>query len=269
MDIDTSTVNMKRMALLPAYKKPPTYKISEHMGNGCAGDPPGYPTYFTRSIYTQSGNSPRQGTPQMLLFGRVVDNGKVEYEEVKKLLRKMWKPLPLDHARTQAWIRATFIHHRHCYHVPGHENFSWHSDERMLIWPGGCLGQTPFGTLKDLDFEIKYAQQNSCYDKWTQEEKHAFMTQISEANVRIRKDCEAVAVPENAIATILVRRYYPDFVPTPDLFDNELTNPGSWWERLPRQPTPEECPGTDWAPHPCNKIWCQVCGWHAEAEKEG
>lgn len=268
MNIDTSTVNMKRMALLPAYKKPETYRLGD-MGNGCAGDPPGYPTYFTRRIYTRYGNSPRIGTPQMLLFGRVVDNGKVEYEEVKKLLRKMWKPLPLDHVRTQAWIRATFVHHRHCYHVPGHENFPWHSGERMLIWPGGCFGQTPFGTLMDLDFEIKYAQQNSCYDKWTQEEKNAFVTQISEANVRIRKACEEVAVPDNADGTILVRQFYPDFVPAPELFDDDLKNPGTWWERLPRRPTPEECPGERWSPHPCNKTWCQVCGWHAEAEKEG
>ena len=261
------TINMKKLAQLKPYKKPPSYKIDSSMGNCCANDPPGYPTYFTQCVYTAHGNSPRRGTPQLLLFGRVVDDGKMEYDAVKARLRKLWRPLPLQHPRTQAWIRDTFCRHRHCYHVPGQEQLPWHDDKRMLIWPGGCLGKTPFGTLKDLKFEIERARKNECFDKWTVEEKNKFTVAIATNNIRIKRECDAAAVPENAVATILVREYYPEFEPTPDLFADGLENPGSWWERLPQRPTPEQCPGESWHAHPCNGSWCQVCGW-CEPKKE-
>ena len=269
MNIDTTTIDMKRLALLPAYVKPPTYRIDSHMGNGCAGDPPGYPTYFTQSVYTGSGNSPRPRSPCLVLFGHVVDDGRTAYEDVKATLHKLWLPLPLQHPRTQAWIRDRFSYLRHCYHVPGREHLPFHDKARSLIWPGGCLGETPFGTLQDLEFETKQAVANRCYEKWTRDAKEAFIKQILEGNIRIKAECEAVAVPDNAVATILVRRFYPDFVPGPELFEEGLQSPGTWWERLPRQPSPEECPGESWHKHPCNTTWCQVCGWREPEKKKG
>lgn len=267
MAIDRSTINMHQLGMLPLYKKPPTYHIDPRMGNGCAGDPPGYPTYFTQCVYTQYGNSPHRGAT-LLLFGRVVDSIGGTYEHLQARLRRLWNPLPLEHPRTQAWIRSTFAYHRHCYHVPGKEDLSWHDDQRFLVWPGGTLGKTPFGTIKDLEHEIKWAKEHEFYDKWTEESKLQFENAIVINNERIKKQCEAMAVPENATATILVRRYYPEFVPTPDLFAEDLERPSNWWERLPECPTPDRCPGEPWQKHPVNHSWCQVCGWHAEEKKE-
>lgn len=269
MTIDTTTINSKRLALLPAYKKPETYRIDTRMGNGCAGDPPGYPTYFTRCVYTQHGNSPRPGSPCLLLMGRVVDDGKRSREEVKELLHRLWQPLAIDHPRTVAWIESTFCHHRHCYHVPGQEALCWSDDKRLLIWPGGCLGKTPFGTLKDPKLEIELARRHEAFDKWTAEEKEKFVSAVTANNHRISRECEAVAVPENATATLVVRRFYPAFAPTPELMSETLQRTGNWWARLPRRPTPEQCPGESWSAHPVNRPWCQVCGWHeAETKKE-
>ena len=257
---DWSTINKKRLALLPPLALPPTYHLDDDMGNGCAGDPPGYPTYFTRNVYTQYGNTPRRGA-RLVIGNRVVTQGDYNYEAVKKLLHRLWVPLPLDHPRTQAWILATFAHHRHCYHVPGTEALPHSDDRRMLIWPGGCLGKTPFGRLEDLASKIEWARQHESYDKWRAEEKNALEASIVMNNARITRECEAVAIPANATATGIIKRYYPEFEPTPDLFAEGLESPGYWWEVMAERPTPATCPGQYGQPHPVNTTWCQMCGY--------
>ena len=47
--LDMSTIDQQRLEELPLYKPPPSYRLGS-MGNGCAGDPPGYPSYFTRCV---------------------------------------------------------------------------------------------------------------------------------------------------------------------------------------------------------------------------
>jgi len=260
---DTSTIDAGKLARLPLFVCPPSYHLQRDTGNGCAGDPPGYPTYFTRSVYTGRGNTPARGAT-LVILGRVVKTAEEDDETSRKRLAGLWKPLPLEHPRTRAWILSTFAHHRNCYHVPGRETLPFHDDGRLLIWPGGCLGKTPFGRVRDLAFETKWKREHESFDKWREEEKDAFRLEIETGNARIIRECEAVAIPENATATGIIRRYYPEFMPTPELFAAGLESPGNWWEVMADTPAPENCPGQYGHPHPVNGSWCQMCGWHSE-----
>lgn len=271
---DWSTINLVQLRRLPVYRLPPTYKLQDDSGNGCAGDPPGFPTYFTRSVYTQYGNNPPRGY-SLVITGpdtggcRGVEpaNWAGSWEENRAkhdaLMLRLWNKLPLDHPRTRAWIAATFSHHRHCYRVPGTEALPWSDDKAMLIWPGGCLGKTPFGRIENEKFSVEWATEHEGFAKWRHEEQEAFRTKLRLSNARIIAKCEPIATPENHHGTILVRRFYPEFNPTPELFSEDLKSTGNWWETLAERPTPENCPGQYSMAHPTGGSWCQFCGWHA------
>src|SRR6266568_3788654 len=59
--VSYETIDLERLRKLRVYNLPRTYELQRGMGNGCSGDAPGFPTYFTKSVYTQHGNSPRSG----------------------------------------------------------------------------------------------------------------------------------------------------------------------------------------------------------------
>src|SRR5512139_2529311 len=65
---DYDTIDTVRLTHLPQYKLPPTYQLNDGMGAGCAGDPPGYPPYFLRSVYTSHGNSPAKGPQHVITY---------------------------------------------------------------------------------------------------------------------------------------------------------------------------------------------------------
>lgn len=46
------TINAAELAKLPEAIIPDSYHLSQNEGSGCAMDPPGYPTYFIRHVYT-------------------------------------------------------------------------------------------------------------------------------------------------------------------------------------------------------------------------
>src|SRR5258708_3981520 len=108
------TINRAAWEKLPVHKLPPSYHYSDHLGAACSGDPPGYPSYFTQSVYTSHGNSPRKGAT-IVLFGRVVQSDVSSSDGYERRLRRLWQPLPLEHPRTQAWLEASFKHSAHCY----------------------------------------------------------------------------------------------------------------------------------------------------------
>jgi hypothetical protein len=115
--ISYETIDIVRLRRLAHYNKPPTYELQSDPGNGCFLDPPGYPSYFTRSVYTQHGNNPWRG-PQMVLLGRVVQTAREDHEKVSARLKRLYKPLPLDHPRTRAWVQELYKHLQHCYRDP-------------------------------------------------------------------------------------------------------------------------------------------------------
>ncbi len=257
---DWSTLDLSG---LKEYTLPASFHLSEDMGSCCFGHPPGYPTYFLRSVYTRSGNDPRQG-PQYVFTppgGRMFAAPERDWNKKgDDPYRKLWKPLPLSHERVQEWIKATFSHHRHCYQVPELRAAGKSWIDAMLIWPGGCCGNTPFGRIE------KNPTMPANFDKWTAEHQQAHLLCIEEENKRVTAECERVATPDNHDGTIIVRRYYPEFDPTPELIAAEFDSPGDWWDVLAERPTPDTCPGTPWHKHPANGSWCQRCGWHGRTK---
>jgi hypothetical protein len=119
MEFDLTTINRSRLESLPLAVLPPTYLLQAGCGNGCYLDPPGFPSYFTRDVYTQHGNAPgNPGSVSMTILGRAVARVRDDHEKTAARLRRLWSPLPLEHARTVAWIRDTYRHFARCYFAP-------------------------------------------------------------------------------------------------------------------------------------------------------
>lgn len=252
--MDYSTLNLTRLRRLKTYVLPATYRLQQGSGNACAGDPPGFPTYFTRSVYTQYGNSPPHGRPQTVIVfegvNYVVDDGKwnswEEFEgKREKLFLELWNPLPLDHERTRLWILGTYKHHNHCYN-------GFRDD--TVIYP------------------VPSYKQKSYRDdpKWKEEYVQAHRNEVDAFNAQLEEQTRALAIPENHNAVRIIRKFYPDYQPELDLIaDPGEKGVGQWWETEAVQPTPEQCTatqrhqGSGWH-HPINGSWCQWCGWHAE-----
>jgi len=124
---DHSTLNLDELRNLPTCELPDRYHLQTDPGNGCAGDPPGYPTYFTRSVYTPAGNPPTRGPEQVISHDGVLyvtgssgDWGKGEtfdtvHARSHALMRRLYVSLPFDHPRVQAWIAQTMRHQASMY----------------------------------------------------------------------------------------------------------------------------------------------------------
>jgi len=101
-----------------------------------------------------------------------------------------------------------------------------------------------YGRKKTVIYPAPYAQ----YNKELQEER--------------RKICTV----DNHSAVVKIRRWYPDFVPTDEMFEANWRHQGDWWERFDRNFTPEECPGKYGAKHG-QYDWCQMCGWRKSLDE--
>ena len=247
-------INKKEFNKLPIAKIAPTYDISSHRGSGCAGDPPGYPSYYLQHVYTRSGNLPRKGWVAILRMGneqRGVRNANDKYDKLASKLMRLWDPLPLEHPRTQAWIRSTYMHQKHCYQIPDKEG-TW--SDKSFIFP------VPSYELKHFRDDERFS------NEWREKEQAS----IAQANEDIQKYAQRYATWENHAATILIRKFYPTwnvFMRDQKVYlEADWERDGSWWERLKTKPTPETCPGSESLnrKHPVNVTWCQVCGWKGE-----
>ena len=261
LNADWSTIDMDEVLKLPVVVLAPTYQLQKDSGNGCAGDPPGFPTYFTRSVHTQHGNSPPRGFSMVISPPDGVLRGVApaqwpaniktwdEYRAAQDaLMMRLWKRLPLTHPRTKAWIDATFAHQKHCYQNP---NATGNWGDKTVIYP------VPYYELRSFVDDKRFS------DAWREKEKAA----IAQANAEIEASAAKIAVPENHAGVVIVRRYYDDFVSTLAQLAGDVTNSGNWWETLAENPGPEKCPGQYGMPHPVNGTWCQFCGWVASKEK--
>jgi len=101
-----------RVRRLKVYKKPSTYEISRSEGAGCFMDPPGFPTYFLRAVYTKHGNTPPKGPDYVICLGDAVYRVPPLWQDGDRdwFMRRLWPPLPLEHERTKEWIRACFAY---------------------------------------------------------------------------------------------------------------------------------------------------------------
>ena len=252
MNFDTSTINLDLLNKLPLAKLPPSYRLQDGCGNGCYGDPPGYPTYFTRCVYTSHGNSPsRKGQATLMLLGHIVARNYDTREATDAKLHSLWLPLTLGHPRTVAWIRHNYRHFANCYSIP------------TVLEYG-----RPKTLIQSIDYAHREFKDDPRFsDEWRVKEQAAIEAYNREQDVAWAK----IAVPENHCAVRYIRKFYPGYMPDVALIENPPEgNEGNWWETYATCPKPEECPGSTerWGrmskhKHPMNGTWCQVCGWHA------
>lgn len=250
--IDYSTLNERVIKTLTPYVKPESCTISSHMGSACAGDPPGYPSYFVRSVYTRFGNSPSKGTSAVIEY-----NGKLyalpdywagskswdDYSAKRdRLYKRLYKALPEDHPRVVAWINATYAHLKHCYYDASAET----QQDQTLIFP------VPYYKLRTPRVD---------FTRWSVEYIMQYCKEIAVYNRMVIDHAMEVATRDNHKAVRAVRESYPDHMPTNQLIYNPM-RVGTWYKYESEQPTPETCKGNDFlGKPPCNKTWCQVCGW--------
>ena len=239
--MDYSTIDLSLLRSLEVYQVPPGYYLQKGSGNGCAGDPPGCPTYFTRSIYTSSGNNPSHSSPQVVITFEGVHYvvcDKRGYDHHKELLSKLYAPLPIDHVRTRLWILGTYKHQHHCYN-------GWGDD--MVIYP------VP-------DWQKKTYKDDH---RWHEQYRQAAKAEVAAFNQQLEDKCKALADPTNHNAVRLIRGYYPSYEPELGLIHSVPSkHVGQWWETEAMQPSEEDCASTQrWGnKHPFNSTWCQWCG---------
>ena len=123
--LDFSTIDLDALRHLPKHRLPPTYHLQVHSGNGCYLDAPGYPSYFTKSVYTQHGNRPSRGPTLVIAHGSEIyvvasnkdwEGGREAHDALRdSRMRSLWAPLPETHPRVQLWIRQVYKHCAHCY----------------------------------------------------------------------------------------------------------------------------------------------------------
>lgn len=267
---DYSTLNIPYLKSLDIYHKPPTYQLSDSLGQGCFLDAPGYPSYFLRSVYTQYGNSPRKGAEYVITLNGIsyiielanwcnTDTWDSRQARFQRRLRKLWKPLPLEHPRVQAWIDYCRRYFRNCYVDPRKPESERTHAEQLHI---GLWGVREFSSLADaLGIELYPALRDVCNgneENYSQEELAAITPGLQRL--------AAAIIARTDRATSYIQGFYPDYQYEP--FRPYVDKTGDWWETLAERPTPENCPGEiRWGRghgHPVNTSWCQVCGWSSE-----
>jgi len=235
--MDFSTINVEKLKTLPTYKESERHHLQVGSGNGCFGDPPGYPTYFTRNVYNSEGDPLPLGKPQMVITCEnnhyVVDiNG-----EWEKLLPLLWKPLPLNHNRTRLWIMDTYRHHNSCYNGFG---------EYLILFP------VPKWCLKSYTHD----------SRWNEEYAAARKKEVDAHNANVLARNAILATSENHNAVRVIRKFYPEYMPEPELIELAPANVGMWWTTEAEQPSEADCAIVQrWGnKHPYGNSWCQFCG---------
>lgn len=249
-----ATLNAAKVAALPIYKLPRTYSTGTP-GMGCHMDPPGYPTYYIMPVYNQHGNTPRNA-PDAVIMGpdgvlRRLDRVYPKSEDYKTTaaesdrrwkaaIHRLWAPLSLEHARSEAWIRTVFGYFR-----------------------AGWLPANGSRNVADLKFIGSTAQELRWVRDGTFHAHNPASPTASEG--RTPRDVRTYRPVD------YVLEFYPDADPTA-LFDAYIdrahygkTGIGDWWTTEAERPTVETCPGMravydeNWPKHQSDG--CQFCGY--------
>jgi hypothetical protein len=219
-------------------------------GNGCYGDPPGYPTYFTRSIYTQYGNTPRRGPVYVITYGGT------HYAVKPMQLDALYKPLPLAHPRVQAWIAAKMTHLAGCY-----------ADDHQAVKPLK-YGKPDFFIFPVPSYELRVFSDDARFSsEWRMKER----TAVDQWNHELMMKAAKLATVDNSMAVRAIRKFYPEFATAADaerivvvLGGPAPERPGDWWEREAARPSAEGCKPPSWLTRGHNAHrdggYCQHCG---------
>ena len=136
--LDWSTINLQALEKFPEAKPYKNEHRSCDCGAGCYLDAPGYPSYFLESWYSPSGNQCRY-----LIKGKEILGRKEDHQVLSKRLKKLWKPLSMDHPRVIEWIKAVTRHAQNCFVNPNKEISS------PFVYPSK-FEKTPFATEQEL-----------------------------------------------------------------------------------------------------------------------
>lgn len=254
--MDFSTINLALLKKLPRYTLLAGHTLQKSSGNGCFLDAPGYPTYFTRSVYDRHGNNPYSGAQMVIEFEGVlyvVQGEEDSHEKMQALLRRLWIQLPVDHPRVQLWREAVYQHMANCYTDEQQiaEPFEY-GRSAIVIWP------IPNYKLRQFHDDERFSEE------WRAKEKASVEQENAERHAKYAKVC----IPENHIAVRSIREFYPEHQPDEALIANPPKSvPPQWYETLAEQPTAETCKPRGMI-HPINKTWCQWCGWHESPNQE-
>jgi hypothetical protein len=236
--MDYSTLNLDYIKTFQRYSD----YGGPSSGCGCAGDAPGFPTYFLKQIGERT-TVTLIGTPE--LGERIVPFSYNGPEQWHKIMRRMWVPLPYDHPRTRMWVFDTYKHHHNCYNGFGKE---------MVIYP------VPRWRLISANAFDRYK------DDATKSEtvKTVERLRVRKEVARIEREQATLATPENHNAVKVIRKFYPDHQPVLPWIHKDYSKelPELWWETCAERPSEEDCAKTQrWHhQHPFGKTHCQWCG---------
>ena len=278
--LDHSTVDWERIrSKRKLYKKPPSYQLSQCGNIDTEKLPPGHPQQFMKRVVTRHGGQVRDGPIYVLCDPEDPDKlYSFKYREPAQdsplLGNVYWKPLPLEHPRTQLWIRSLIYKYPHNYIAPLLDeelriNKRAKKEKHVLC----AYSDNSLGKYQDIDFEVRYAQKHKYFDKWRPEYQEEFIREIEEHNKNLIETCLAIATAPNHVINQkrLVSKFYPEFVLTEQLLEevwdtlDTRGRLGTWWYTMSRKPEPQECPGYSRRRHPSQSKWCELCGWIADA----
>lgn len=219
-------------------------------GAACFMDPPRYPTY-SYSIATQGGG--------WMGLDSALDEDEAEHlpdavlNRARQLLSEWQANKPaIDSPSVLAWMADCYAHFKNCYRDTEQIAEPFEYDK-----PATIIYPVPSYKLRHFRDDHRFS------NEWRTKEHAA----IEQANADILERYARVAIPENHLAVISIRKYYPEHSPRLDWIAAAPPAPGHWYTNLDAPPKPEDCPGERGiGQHPVNGSWCQFCGWHEEAK---
>ena len=264
------TLDRKAISALPVYMLPTGYTLGSP-GMGCFNDAPGYPTYYMQPVYYW-GNT-LKNVPDAVIMGpdghlrrldRVYpsikgENGEADWFASSHTsntawagaIRRLYKPLPLEHARVQAWIAQVGAHLKNCYTDAERPEYK---KPGLLIFP------VPAYKLRTFRDDPRW---NDAYRAALRAEVEAFNAQEIEHGIR-------TATVDNHRGVQAIREMYPDWSPPDGWMAGKVGDRhGDWWETDDAPPAPGACPGmrakhgATWNNHDeamSKGGWCQFCG---------
>ncbi len=259
---DLSTLDPAKLAALPLLGELTRgYHLQRDPGAGCFLDPPGFPSYFTRAVYTASGADPGRGPttvidspegPRVLYTAETAWLRGETHEAMAARhaagLRALYRPLPEDHPRVQAWRAAVHGHLTTCYiDDAGLAEPAEYGRPALIIFP------TPSYKLRDFHDDARFS------DTWRAAERAA----VDAYNRDKIAAYTRVATLDNHAAVRHIREFYPSYAPTAESIEADRLRAraaGDWWERYAVRPTPAQCAPPAFLGEHRSVGWCQFCG---------
>lgn len=158
---DYSTIDLDLLRQLPVFRLRAGMQLQEEPGNGCALDPPGYPTYFTRSVYNSRGNSLRNG-PYTVISDPEDDKKHYVVDNCK--LRDLWVPVSIESVRFSYWKVACYKHWHNCFY---NESATDRNDRCLVAKSEPKLHYTSRNTGQKT-LNQNYRHDAEAYDQWMQ-----------------------------------------------------------------------------------------------------